>query len=380
MGTRTIRFERQKLFELVWEKPMTVLAAEYGLSDVGLRKICKRLNVPLPHQGYHLRTHKGQKPPLPVTKDGIKEYVTHIYEPEQLTVNGLPQPVEISEITFEEQPENRIVVPDVLPTLHSHIAEAKAQLKKATPDKYGRVSTSWKRGSDISVFPESIDRALRIMNTLVKALIKRGYSVAVDEKNNATVVRVLDEQIVIRLEERSRQTRHIPTPAELKDEKQWSYRSYQAYDYIGTGEFCLKNPGSYQSEKIYKDDKTGKVEDKLNLFVIALIKKALQLKDIRIRRAREEEIRRAKERKQWEMDAMVRKEKEKFETLKKQSEAWHESQKLREFINAAYQSQPNFDPESPFAKWLVWASLQADRMDPLKHGPPSVLDYERSHW
>lgn len=52
--------------------------------------------------------------------------------------------------------------------------------------------------------------------------------------------------------------------------------------------------------------------------------------------------------------------------------------RLRAFIHAAYKSRP-FDPESPFAKWLVWASLQADRMDPLKEGPPSVLDYERSH-
>jgi hypothetical protein len=379
MGTRTIRFERQKLFEQVWEKPMTALAAEYGVSDVGLRKICKRLNIPLPPQGYHLRTHKGQRPSLPVAKDAIKEYVTHIYEPEQLTVNELPQPVEIPEITFEEQPENRIVVPDVLPNLHPYIAEAKAQLKKATPDKYGRISTYWKRGSDISVFSESINRALRIMNTLVKALVKRGYSVSVDDKNNATVVKIMDEQIGIRLEERSRQTRHIPTPTELKEEKLRSYRSYQTYDYIGTGEFCLKISGSYQYEKICKDDKIGTIENKLNFFVIALIKRALQIKDTRIRRAREEEIRRAKERKQWEMDEMIRKEKKKLETLKKECADWYESQRLRAYIHAAYNSGP-FNPESIFAKWLVWASLQADRMDPLKHGPPSVLDYERSHW
>jgi hypothetical protein len=45
MGTKTIRFERQKLYEHIWEKPMTTLAAEYDLSDVGLRKICKRLSI-----------------------------------------------------------------------------------------------------------------------------------------------------------------------------------------------------------------------------------------------------------------------------------------------------------------------------------------------
>jgi hypothetical protein len=380
MGYKTIRFERQKLYEQVWAKPMTALATEYGLSDVGLRKICKRLSIPLPPQGYHLRTYKGQRPPLPPSKDGVKEHVTHIYEPEQMSVNELPQPIELPEIAFEELPENRIVVPDELGSLHHHVAEAKSQLKKNTPDKYGRVSTYWKRGNDISVFPESFDRALRIMNTLVRALSKRGFTVSVDEKNNATVVKVLDEQVGIRLEERSRQIQHVPTPAELKEEKKHSYRHYPVYDYIATGEFSLSISGSYNYEKICKDDKKGKVEEKLNFFVIALIKRALQMKDNRIRRAREEEIRRAKEQKRWEMDALIRKEKKKFETLKKQSEAWHESQKLREFLHAARAKYPNLSPESKFAKWLVWASLQADRMDPLKDTPHSVLDYERSHW
>lgn len=380
MGTKKIRFERQKLFEQIWEKPMTALAAEFGLSDVGLRKICKRLNIPLPPQGYHLRTHKGQRPPLPPAKDGVKEYVTHIYEPEQLTVNDLPQLIEIPEITFEEQPENRILVPDVLPSLHHHVNEAKKQLSKDKPGRYGRVSTYRNRGNDISVFPESIDRALRVMNTLVKALVKRGYAVSVDDKVNATLVKVLDEKIGLRLEERARKARHVPTPAEIKEEKRLSYRSYPTYDYVGTGELSLKISGAYGYEQICIDDKKGRIEEKLNLFIIALIKRALKIKDERIRRTREEGLRQNKERRRWEIHAMARKEKEKLEALKKECEAWHESQKLREYILAAYKSCPSFDPESPFAKWLVWASLQADRLDPLKYGPPSVLDYDHSYW
>jgi hypothetical protein len=380
MSYKTIRFERQKLFEQVWEKPMTTLAAEYGLSDVGLRKICKRLSIPLPPQGYHLRTHKGQRPPLPPVKNGETVYTTHTYEPEQRTANEIPQPVEVPEITFEEQAENRIVVPEEPGTLHHLVAEAKRQLKKADPDGYGRVSTSWRGGScSISVFPASIDRAVRIMNILIKALTKRSYTVSVDEKNGQTLVKVLDEQIGFRLEERSRQTRRTLTPAELKEQKTNPYRSFPAYDYMATGEFSLSfTDGSY-AEKVCTDNKKGTIEEKLNLFIIALIKRALKKKDDCIRRAREEEIRRAREQKRWEMDSLIRKEKEKLETLKKQCAAWHESQNLREFIKAAYQSRPQFDPESPFAKWLVWASLQADRMDPLKHSPPSVLDHDRSY-
>lgn len=219
MGFKTIRIERTQLYEQVWAKPMITLAKDYGLSDVGLRKICKRLCIPLPPQGYHLRKYKEKRPPLPPAKNGLTEHVSHVYESECLPDKKLPQSIEVPEISFEELPENRIIVSDELDSPHRLIAEARKQLHKSTPDKYGRISTSWERGSDISVFPASIDRALRIMNSLVRALNKRGFMVSVDDKIHATIVNVQEEQIAIRLEERSQQIRHIPTATELREEK-----------------------------------------------------------------------------------------------------------------------------------------------------------------
>ena len=119
MSYKTVRFERTTLFEQVWEKPMATLAAEYGLSDVGLRKICERLSILLPPQGYHLRSHKEQRPSLPPVKNGETVYIAHIYYPEKLSVYEPPQPVEIPEITFEELPENWIRVSETLLSPHS---------------------------------------------------------------------------------------------------------------------------------------------------------------------------------------------------------------------------------------------------------------------
>jgi len=36
----TVTISREDLYQKVWETPMYKLAAEYGLSDVGLKKIC----------------------------------------------------------------------------------------------------------------------------------------------------------------------------------------------------------------------------------------------------------------------------------------------------------------------------------------------------
>lgn len=43
---------REKLYELVWSKPMTQVARDLGISDVMLAKLCKQKDVPRPQRGY----------------------------------------------------------------------------------------------------------------------------------------------------------------------------------------------------------------------------------------------------------------------------------------------------------------------------------------
>lgn len=60
--------KRSELYARVWSTPMTQLAAELGISDVGLAKACRRHAVPAPPRGYWAKLRAGQKPaqiPLP---------------------------------------------------------------------------------------------------------------------------------------------------------------------------------------------------------------------------------------------------------------------------------------------------------------------------
>lgn len=65
MTWKTTSFERKKLFDEVWATPVTKLAKMYQLSDVGLRKICLALDVPLPPRGYRAKLAAGKKIPKP---------------------------------------------------------------------------------------------------------------------------------------------------------------------------------------------------------------------------------------------------------------------------------------------------------------------------
>ena len=40
------QFDRDKLFAEVWAEPVQSVAKRYGLSDVGLKKLCSRLQIP----------------------------------------------------------------------------------------------------------------------------------------------------------------------------------------------------------------------------------------------------------------------------------------------------------------------------------------------
>ena len=63
-----IRVGRRELYERVWTTPMVAVCRDYGISNVGLAKVCKRHKIPCPPRGYWARKHSGQavrRTPLP---------------------------------------------------------------------------------------------------------------------------------------------------------------------------------------------------------------------------------------------------------------------------------------------------------------------------
>jgi hypothetical protein len=55
------RVTRAELYAKVWSEPMVKIGKEFGISDRGLAKTCKRLDVPVPHRGYWAKLQAGKK-------------------------------------------------------------------------------------------------------------------------------------------------------------------------------------------------------------------------------------------------------------------------------------------------------------------------------
>ena len=68
MPITSTRLTREELYQQVWSEPLTTLGPKLGLSALGLRKLCKRMLIPLP--GVRSRAQKAsgrsaRRTPLP---------------------------------------------------------------------------------------------------------------------------------------------------------------------------------------------------------------------------------------------------------------------------------------------------------------------------
>jgi hypothetical protein len=153
--------DRETFYKQVWTVPMTQLALKYGISDVGLAKVCRRYQVPRPPRGYWARVEAGQKPhrpPLPKTHDETLKRV-------QINGANMSQP---SMNPADRDPRDRIIVGAALSNPHPMVEIARHQLAAVAANAKTMVKSDAQTAVDIRVRPETIDRALRIWDAFAK--------------------------------------------------------------------------------------------------------------------------------------------------------------------------------------------------------------------
>jgi integrase len=89
---RVRRISRQELYDLVWSDPITALADRFGISDVGLAKVCRRSDIPVPPRGFWAMVAAGstfQRPDLPDRSDFSSRKITFRINPSANRHNSL---------------------------------------------------------------------------------------------------------------------------------------------------------------------------------------------------------------------------------------------------------------------------------------------------
>lgn len=185
---------RKELYNLVWSKPLTQLAKDFGLSNNGLRKICKKYDVPLPKMGHWQKVQYGKKVELEKlghfdkwtnTKITIHESEADDEEHYLTKVARRVKEIELACSKF-------LPVPESLTKPHPLVKVAKENLSTKKKELSWRnlpecIHTGWGLLS-ISVQKHNAPRALRIMNIFIKMAESRGHEVILEDQKTKLVV------------------------------------------------------------------------------------------------------------------------------------------------------------------------------------------------
>ncbi len=354
---------RQELYDLVWENPLSKLAKKYNLSDNGLRKVCKKLDIPLPKNGYWQKIQynkKVSKEKLPVNNSVETSITLKFRDNSETIINGIEN--ELNQLTKEIKNELKetIIFPEKLTRPLQLIIDAKDDLKTKQPAYYhnikGLLNTS-PGVLNITVAPQNVKRALLFMDIFIKAIKKRGYNLIIKEGTKVVIDNVL---LDIGLRERLKRTvvkgTHWDT-TELNPSNILSLRldAYPAVEWTDTNTTKL-------------EDKIPNIIAKIELQAVKEKKEAIEREIRHIEYERQRKI---------EEDFKARKEQEKIKTKKLFSDAekFDKATIYRNYIAATEQKairENNLTEE--LKDWIKWANQKVDWFDPFTNKEDELLN------
>ncbi len=356
-GAESIILTREELYEMVWRESILSISKKYDISDVGIRKTCKRLDIPTPPNGHWQRLRYGKKSPkAKLPKFSGKE--------EKIIWQARTAESEIAK-TVKMVTDNTVLkihIPEKLINPDKLIIEARERLNHMDEwTRPGELRYSNRDTLDIRVTDKFISRALRFMDTLIKTLRLRGHEVRIDDASwrPSTYVEFEGQKVKIFLRERTKRV--------YKNDNGWN-RS----DMVPSGVLFFRVEGENGREFVEGnrtlEEMFPDIIEKIELEGQKLIiREAVWAKERAIRDAEEKIRKEHEERQQKEVDDMI-------ELLAKFNR-WQQTLQLREYLDELENKmiQDNKNTED-FMSWLKRAREKADWLDPMIERKDEWLD------
>lgn len=361
---------------------MMKLAADYRITGTGLAKVCRRANIPVPPRGYWNKLQHGKpvikRPPLPPVANHHEETIS-------IQPSGPPHGIDAvvhERAAAELKPENRIQVGDQLRHPHPLIQDAGAAFVKATKNGRGMASTrtsSTDAGAvlDLRVSPAARNRALRLMDALLKAFEGRGYAVT------ARGVTIEGEMVPLGIIEKEDKTLHVPTAAEIARKRQHSWERSPTWDYTPNGQLSIFTDAYVwwrrDLRKRWSDGRSARLENALNDIVVGLVAVGAALRERADEQRREAEARAEQERQRQERIRQAKMEKARRDNLVASTTEWAKAERIRKLVAAVERcaAMDEAADASETAAWVAWAMRVANELDPLAGGLNALLAKHR---
>lgn len=206
---------------------------------------------------------------------------------------------------------------------------------------------------------ESLPRAIKILDTLVKAAIPLG--IEVDDKLQFSIGK---DKVYLRFSETTKEVPHQLTKQEkmalleyedAKKQKRWAREpQIRKYDHVHTGTLSL----GINDKRRIRDSKLGQIEDRLGEVLVAVFYCINEAKLAREEREEAERKREEERRRQEEIKKRYNEEVAKTKALLNQANDFEIATKIRAMAAAAEANG------SASEEWIAWARAKADWYDP----------------
>lgn len=363
---------------------MNKLAAELGLSDQGLAKACRRYDVPVPPLGYWQKLAHGKavdRPPLESTQLD-ENVIVHVSPGVKMRPNSTT--TEIAKVDSSAQEPH--IKPQTEEGKKPHPMLAKIRKAFDHSKKIGEFAYISVSPFKIRASPLQAQRVFLLISSVIAAARSENWEIK-SSKDGDWVLLASGESVEISLSENTKNVPHVPTPAEIRDSKLYSWRKIPEVEHVPSGElkFTITNASYLGVRSNWSDGKRQTLESVLPSFTegISLAGAALYARRLeREEQARQVEIWQQQEAERRRLQAIQR---VRVGLLKEQARQHSEAEVLRAYVaavKAKLDKEPPDDPE-PIQIWIEWAERYIHELDPLNSGLPSLMSEEeayRSSW
>lgn len=369
---------RRELYDLVWDRPVTKVAADFGISDVALHKICARHRIPTPGRGYWARRGAGQVVKKVLLRDirdaGIDRVVIH-----GSPWRALPAAVKnaraeaqskSSEVADKQTISSTVVYGEDSPVY----TQIQTKVAKGSVGKDGYVRAF----ESFFVSSTRADRALSLLRSLLSRCQGCGYGCELVD--GCLWLNVDAEVITLHLSERTDRVPHVLTDAEQsalarweteQDRKRrrgeflspWDKPRIPEWDQVSNGRLVIEVDRGNKWDglrRTFADGKQRRLEAMLDAILVGIATCAAAAK------ARQEEAERRK--KEWaEAEAQRREterkrflESKRWEFLERQIGLFEQACRIDSFVDSYVSRYPEAELPEPCGKLIQWARHRAE--------------------
>ena len=376
-----MQLTREALYELVWSKPKTALAREFGVSDVALGKACARARVPVPPRGYWAARAAGKRvlriplPPRGLGESGDVEVGRSGRGCHNEPVAELPAPPvfpEALEVVIERAKKQVGKVSATRSLEKSHplvarlLAEDEERRKPAAAERYPFQTPKFDA--------PPAKRRLRLINALFLALSRAGCHPSCRGDEAEELGATVGHQYVafsVTPAKPSRRANLLFGPDDTKARLPLRI----------TVRGVRQSPAGLKTE--WQDSEGTSLEDRLqDIAVHILVFGELQYRTRVLehyqwraeqKRRQDEAARAAQERAERERrEALLRQEAARRDRLIMQAQNWKRAANIRAFVSAVGDHPEASSYSDELGHWVAWALSQADALD-VTRGPLSCL-------